>query len=148
MRGVVLETWDDWTEGTEFEPDVAGGPSVLVSLRRQLGALAGEPADPAGDARLAVRWTSYGQARNCGGGSAGTPPAIALACPAPPDLGAASADLGGAPPSTDGGGAIGAARPGCGCAPGGAGPRPSLVWLVITCLVMLCLATCARGRST
>ena len=22
VKGIILETWDDWTEGTEFEPDV------------------------------------------------------------------------------------------------------------------------------
>jgi hypothetical protein len=80
--GLIMETWDDWTEGSEFEPDVAGGTSVLVSLRQQLGALYGEAADPAGDKRLSDRWTSFGQARNCAGGSAGTSPVVALTCPA------------------------------------------------------------------
>jgi hypothetical protein len=80
--GLILETWDDWTEGTEFEPDVAGGTAELVALRRQLGELYGEPADPAADARLDQRWTQYGQARNCDGGSAGLPPITTLSCPA------------------------------------------------------------------
>jgi MYXO-CTERM domain-containing protein len=80
--GLVMETWDDWTEGSEFEPDVAGGTSMLVSLRDQLGALYGEAADAPGDQRLADRWTSFGQARNCTGGPAGTSPVVALTCPA------------------------------------------------------------------
>jgi len=80
--GLVMETWDDWTEGSEFEPDVAGGTSVLVSLRQQIGALYGEAADPAGDTRLTDRWTSFGQARNCAGGDAGTSPSVTLTCPA------------------------------------------------------------------
>jgi hypothetical protein len=67
VTGIVLETWDDWTEGTEFEPDVAEGPSLLVLLRQNLGKLYGEPSDPAGDQRLADRWINYGQARNCSG---------------------------------------------------------------------------------
>jgi hypothetical protein len=85
--GLVMQTWDDWTEGTEFEPDVAGGTSMLVSLRQQLGALYGEPPDPAGDTRLTDRWTSFGQARNCAGGDAGTSPVVALTCPAAADGG-------------------------------------------------------------
>jgi hypothetical protein len=78
--GLIMETWDDWTEGSEFEPDVAGGTSTLVSLRQQLGALYGEAADPTGDQRLTDRWTSFGQARNCSGGAAGASPVVALAC--------------------------------------------------------------------
>jgi hypothetical protein len=91
-KGMILETWDDWTEGSEFEPDVEGGSTVLVALRDNLGTLFGEPADPAGDTRLADRWSSYGQARNCDGGTAGTPPQTNLLC----------ADAGG-PPESDGG---------------------------------------------
>jgi hypothetical protein len=93
--GLVMETWDDWTEGSEFEPDVAGGTSVLVSLRQQLGALYGEAADPAGDKRLTDRWTSFGQARNCAGGSAGTSPVVTLTCPAGAADGGADAGGGG-----------------------------------------------------
>jgi hypothetical protein len=85
VKGVVLETWDDWTEGSEFEPDTASGTTILVSLRDNLGNLYGEPADPAGDTRLSNRWQSYGQARNCPGVPAGTSPAT-LTC-APPATG-------------------------------------------------------------
>ena len=65
VRGVVLQTWDDWTEGTEFEPDVEEGPAKLVQLRQQLGSIFGDPSDPSGDARLDARWRSFGQARDC-----------------------------------------------------------------------------------
>src|SRR5262249_5528225 len=41
----------------------------------------------AGDARLAARWTSYGQARNGGGGAAGAAPATDLACDGAVDAG-------------------------------------------------------------
>ncbi len=90
-RGAVMETWDDWTEGTEFEPDVAGGTSMLVSLRDNLGQLFGEPADPAGDTRLSDRWTSYGQVRNCAGGMVAAPPVVALSCPSDGDGSASDA---------------------------------------------------------
>lgn len=102
---LVMETWDDWTEGSEFEPDVAGGTSMLVSLRQQLGGLYGEAADPAGDQRLTDRWTSFGQARNCSGGPAGKSPAVTLTCPAGSGDGGTASDA-------SGGGGTDAARPG------------------------------------
>lgn len=79
VRGVVLETWDDWTEGTEFEPDVLGGPSLLVLLRQNIGRLFNEPDDPVGDQRLANRWLNYGQHRNCK--HSGPIPVTNLTCP-------------------------------------------------------------------
>ena len=39
VKGVVMETWDDWTEGSEFEPDTGSGTSFLVSLRDNLANL-------------------------------------------------------------------------------------------------------------
>jgi hypothetical protein len=81
VRGLVGETWDDWTEGSHFEPDVQGGTSVLVAMRQQLGALFGEPADPIGDQRLDTQWRSYGQARNCSGNPVVLPPVTKLSCP-------------------------------------------------------------------
>ncbi|HUB06664.1 MAG TPA: hypothetical protein VMB50_06670 [Myxococcales bacterium] len=92
-RGVLLETWDDWTEGSEIEPDVTEGAAKLVQLRQLLGQLYGEPADPAGDAAIAARWATYGQARNCcfaGGACPDAGPRVTLACP-PADAGAADA---------------------------------------------------------
>ena len=163
--GVILETWDDWTEGTEFEPDVAGGTTELVALRQHLGGLYGEAADPAGDARLDQRWTQYGQARNCAGGSAAVPPDTNLSCPAvadggAPDLDPAPADGGvgdAATPSnlccvrTDAGVSCAppsscptvACRPvcgGCTAAGGGATPRGDLV------VIVLALWVCAGVR--
>lgn len=156
--GVILETWDDWTEGTEFEPDVAGGTAELVALRQRLGELYGEPADPAGDARLDQRWTQYGQARNCAGGSAAVPPDTSLACPGAGDGGTVDLD----PAPTDGGvdgtnacclrsdaGVACAPSDRCptvscsphcgGCAAVGAGPTP------VGDLALLVLALCACG---
>ena len=93
FKGLTMETWDDWTEGSEFEPDVAGGPAVLLQLRQNLGTLYGDAPDANGDQRLADRWNKYGEARNCAGGSAGTPPKTPLVCPAS-DAGASDAGSG------------------------------------------------------
>eukprot|EP00026_Physarum_polycephalum_P002435 Phypoly_transcript_02441.p1 GENE.Phypoly_transcript_02441~~Phypoly_transcript_02441.p1 ORF type:complete len:736 (+),score=106.56 Phypoly_transcript_02441:574-2781(+) len=76
----VAMTWDDWTEGTHFEPDTINGTQILVALKQGLGNLAGELPDPAGDSALNQRWVSYGSARNCNGGKAGIPPATPLPC--------------------------------------------------------------------
>ncbi len=85
VRGVIAETWNDWTEGTELEPDVDEGPAKLLQLKQSLGALYGEPADPSGDQALADRWSSFGQARSCcfenGPCDAGQSPHIEIACP-------------------------------------------------------------------
>ena len=90
FRGFIGETWDDWTEGSEFEPDVYEGPDRLVRLRQLLGKVFGDPyPDSTGDSRLANRWTSYGQARDGTGGAANTPPVTNLACDntcAPPTI--------------------------------------------------------------
>jgi MYXO-CTERM domain-containing protein len=86
LRGVFFETWDDWTEGTEFEPDVVEGSAKLLQLRQEIGALFGEPADPAGDQALTNAWKNFGQARNCcfaGGACPPTGPPVDLSCPAP-----------------------------------------------------------------
>jgi hypothetical protein len=83
FRGFIGETWDDWTEGSEFEPDVYEGPDRLVRLRQLLGRVFGDTyPDTTGDSRLTQRWTSYGQARDATGGAATTPPATNLACDA------------------------------------------------------------------
>ncbi|MHB8419171.1 MAG: glycoside hydrolase family 71/99 protein [Myxococcales bacterium] len=130
-KGVLLETWDDWTEGSELEPDVVEGAAKLVQLRQLLGQLYGEALDPAGDQAIAARWADFGQARNCcfAGGlcaDAGIP--VQLACP-PADAGVADAgeprDGGGGadagvPPD---GGAGDAGRPAGGSSGGSSGGR-------------------------
>jgi hypothetical protein len=84
LRGTFLETWDDWTEGSEFEPDVTEGTAKLIGLRQGLGTVFGDPADPAGEAALTARWSAFGQPLSCcfAGGAcddAGASP-IAVAC--------------------------------------------------------------------
>jgi hypothetical protein len=81
ITGMMLETWDDWTEGSVFEPEVGEGAARLVHVRQRIGTYFGEPADPDGDARLTGRWESFGQARNCSGGSLVVGPALDLMCP-------------------------------------------------------------------
>jgi len=80
VQGVLFQTWDDYTEGTAMEPNVNNGSSVLVQVRQGLGQMAHEAPDPNGDKRLANRWLTYGQARNCKGGKHGIPPVIDLKC--------------------------------------------------------------------
>jgi hypothetical protein len=64
FRGLVGETWDDWTEGSHFEPDVAGGTSSLVQLRGLIGELFGDTyPDAAGDKSLHDHWYGYVKAR-------------------------------------------------------------------------------------
>ncbi|MHB1844980.1 MAG: glycoside hydrolase family 71/99 protein [Deltaproteobacteria bacterium] len=108
VRGLVFQTWDDWTEGTELEPDVQEGAAKLVQLRQLVGALFAQPADPAGDQAVLARWADFGQARDCcfAGGpcpDAGVAP-VPLACAAdggPPDAGT-MADAGEARDAGDG----------------------------------------------
>ena len=80
VRGMLVATWDDWTEGSFFEPEVAEGAGRLVRLRRDLGSFFGDPVDTAGDQRLSDRFAHYGQARDCSGGSP-TLSSVDLACP-------------------------------------------------------------------
>jgi hypothetical protein len=84
LTHLVLETWDDWTEGTEFEPDVAEGTQKLISLRRAIGVLFGESATD-GEQALTARWAGFGQARNCcfaGGPCDGGVSPVDPSCPA------------------------------------------------------------------
>ena len=76
-HGVILQTWDDWTEGTFFEPSVSEGTAKLDQLQADLATLFGET--PASGAALHDRWYGYGQARGCG--TRASPPAIELGCP-------------------------------------------------------------------
>jgi len=82
IKGLVMQTWDDWTEGSHFEPDVEGGPSLLLHLRHSIEKLFNETPDENGDNRLVSRWNSYGRLRNCNGtGHIGPIPETNLICP-------------------------------------------------------------------
>jgi hypothetical protein len=78
-KGVILETWDDWTEGSFFEPSVTEGTSKLEQLQARLGDLYGEPV--ASPVPLRDRYAAYGQPHGC----AGLKPALRTTlCSAPP----------------------------------------------------------------
>jgi hypothetical protein len=64
-EGVILETWDDWTEGSFFEPSVTEGTAKLEQLQARLGDLYGEPS--VSPLPLRDRWTGYGQPHGCAG---------------------------------------------------------------------------------
>jgi hypothetical protein len=161
LSGLFFETWDDWTEGTELEPDVVEGPQKLLQTRQLIGKLFGEPDDPAGDQALEKAWIQFGQARNCcfaGGACPPDGPPVDLTCPAP-DAGTGGAG-GGAGTSSGGsggvvasGGTAGSSPPdaslpdagapqadasgGCGCRQAGGTSNP-LALLLLGALGMLC----------
>jgi hypothetical protein len=68
LTAVTLHTWDDFTEGTFFEPSVEEGVTKLIALRQKLGDLFGEAQSASADEALAARWTSYGKTYPCSGG--------------------------------------------------------------------------------
>jgi hypothetical protein len=164
VKGVVFDTWDDWTEGTEFEPDVVEGTAKLVQARQLLGALYGEAADPAGDNALDARWHGFGQARSCcfetGSCSDAGSPAVDLSCPSDagssgdPDAGGNAADGSGGPDASSGGGggdsggsskdAPNGSTSGCGC--GVVGPRGALAGGVSSLAVVALVAWRRRAR--
>jgi hypothetical protein len=67
-HGVIVHTWDDWTEGSFMEPSVEEGTSKIVTLRQKLGDLYGEAQNAAGDQQLSDRWVAYGKTYPCSGG--------------------------------------------------------------------------------
>jgi hypothetical protein len=74
------ETWDDWTEGSQFEPSIEEGAAKLVHLSELTAAYHGESFDQS-DTRMQDRWTSYGQPRNCTNDPVMLPAPIDLGCP-------------------------------------------------------------------
>lgn len=109
LKGTYLETWDDWTEGSEFEPDVTEGTDKIVALRQGLGNVFGDPADAPGEAALTARWTGFGQARSCcfAGGAcadAGSDPVVVVCPLSSGDGGVPSSD--GGPPGMAGDGGV------------------------------------------
>ncbi len=79
-RGLVLQTWDDWTEGSFFEPSTREGTAKLVQLQTRLGKLFGEPA--VSSTALEHVWSSYGQARSCASTGAPEPSPVIDLCAA------------------------------------------------------------------
>jgi hypothetical protein len=64
IRQLFIYTWDDWTEGSHFEPDVTNGTQFLLFLRRSITSFYSEIQNTDGDSKLVSRWTTYPQLRN------------------------------------------------------------------------------------
>jgi len=128
FHGALLATWDDWTEGSYFEPDVTDGPGRLVRLRNRLGELYGEVADPGGESRLKDRWSHYGQARGCSGTTpTASPPGPGvpdLACGAGGDAGTGAGGEAGESDAPSGGGGAGASTGGAAAGADGSTAEP------------------------
>ncbi|MFL5321379.1 MAG: FG-GAP-like repeat-containing protein [Myxococcaceae bacterium] len=83
VKGFVQETWDDWTEGSYMEPDVAEGAKNLFKMGDLVSRQVGESVDHAAQDRVAAKWAAYGQPRNCSGAKSVTlPPLLDLHCSA------------------------------------------------------------------
>ena len=84
VKGIVLSTWDDWTEGTFLEPSLEEGTEKIVTLRQKLGDLFGDAQNAGGDAALTARWTGFGKTFPCSGGPGTTHvPALCASCAGP-----------------------------------------------------------------
>lgn len=65
VTSFYMPTWDDWTEGQTFEPDVKDRGSQLGWLTEAIGGLYSETIDPAETQALLARWINYGIVRGC-----------------------------------------------------------------------------------
>ena len=81
IRHVFVYTWDDWTEGSHFEPDTRNGSSMLLQLRQSLTSFYRQTPNIDGDDKLVSRWKNYPQLRNCTQIRVTSLPTIDLACP-------------------------------------------------------------------
>ena len=83
LQGVFLATWDDWTEGSHFEPDVINGTQALMASKRGSEIWRGLALDPDGDARFDSLWVNYPKYRTCTAGTVNTAAIkkVSLTCP-------------------------------------------------------------------
>lgn len=81
IRHLFIYTWDDWTEGSQFEPDVLNGTTFLLLLRQMITSFYGEAQSAEGDAKLVSRWSNYPQLRNCTQINVTSIPTIDISCP-------------------------------------------------------------------
>lgn len=65
IRHLFVYTWDDWTEGSQFEPDTMNGTKFLLLLRQSIASFYQQAQSIDGDTKLVSRWTNYPQLRNC-----------------------------------------------------------------------------------
>jgi hypothetical protein len=80
IRQLFIYTWDDWTEGSQFEPDVRNGTKFLLLLRQSIASFYGEAQNIDGDAKLVSRWSKYPQLRNCTHIKVTSIPSINISC--------------------------------------------------------------------
>ncbi len=80
IRHLLIDTWDDWTEGSQFEPDIMNGTTFLLRLRQLITSFYGETQNPDGDAKLVSRWVNYPQLRNCTHINVTSVPTIDISC--------------------------------------------------------------------
>ncbi|CAF3202508.1 unnamed protein product [Rotaria sp. Silwood2] len=81
IRRLFVYTWDDWTEGSQFEPDVTNGVQYLLLLRQSIASFYGETQNINGDNKLVSRWMNYPQLRNCTHINVISVPTIDISCP-------------------------------------------------------------------
>ncbi|CAF4171538.1 unnamed protein product, partial [Rotaria magnacalcarata] len=65
IQHLFIYTWDDWTEGSQCEPDVTNGTQILLLLRQSITTFYGATQNTNGDTMLISRWVNYPQLRNC-----------------------------------------------------------------------------------
>jgi hypothetical protein len=80
IRQLFIYTWDDWTEGSQFDPDTTNGTQFLLLLRQSITSFYGEAQNTDGDSKLVSRWTNYPQLRNCTQIAVTSVPSIDLSC--------------------------------------------------------------------
>ncbi len=80
IRQLFIYTWDDWTEGSQFEPDMTNGTKFLLLLRQSIASFYGEAQNIDGDAKLVSRWINYPQLRNCTPINVTSIPSIDMSC--------------------------------------------------------------------
>ncbi|CAF3453220.1 unnamed protein product, partial [Rotaria sp. Silwood2] len=81
VRHLFIYTWDDWTEGSQFEPDITNGAQTLLFLRQSIASFYGDTQDTDGDNKLVSRWINYPQLRNCTQINVTSVPSIDISCP-------------------------------------------------------------------
>ncbi|CAF1191619.1 unnamed protein product, partial [Didymodactylos carnosus] len=65
INRMFLFTWDDYQEGSIFEPDIVNGTWALVTFRQLVGKYFGEEDNSLDEQKLISQWTKYPQIRNC-----------------------------------------------------------------------------------
>lgn len=80
IRHLFIYTWDDWTEGSQCEPDTTNGTQVLLFLRQSIASFYNIAQNTDDDTKLVSRWTNYPQLRNCTIINVTSIPSIDISC--------------------------------------------------------------------